>query len=253
MENNKENISANNNSEEKMRNSKKSESNSWLMGLIAFILAIVSYWMDPYILVLFLDITAGVLSVIALVKNYRLKGFAIAALVIATICIVLGAVDVAMSVALGDNWEDKISYLDSASNSSSNTDQYSSTNNSTKSNLTSSTNGKVIVKVTDKENFKEDLSIGRLMPYCQFTVVVKNNTEQNIKGVQGILTIKDLFGKEIMKRNCDFTGTTVNAGNTVTFKRGIDINEFIDSEVKLYNEKYEDLQFEYKITDIVYE
>ncbi len=195
-----------------------------------------------------------ILAIIALVRNYRLKGFAIAAIVIAAICMVLGAMDVAMSVAFGDNWEDKVSYSNAANISSGSSNQSAKTNNSAQSSSDSNSKSKkVVVIVTDKENFKEDISAGRLMPYCQLTIKVNNYTGQNIKGVQGVLTIKDLFGKEIMKRNCDFTGTTIAAGTAVTFKRGMDINEFIDSEVKLYNEKYEDLQFEYKVTDIVYE
>ncbi len=50
MENNKENIPVNNNREEKMYNSTKSESNSWLMGLIAFILAIIEKPKPPAML-----------------------------------------------------------------------------------------------------------------------------------------------------------------------------------------------------------
>lgn len=112
----------------------------------------------------------------------------------------------------------------------------------------------VSIMCIDKENIKADYNAGRFSAYSQFTFVVENKTEKTIKGVQGVVTVSDLFGKQIKKFNCDFTGQKIPAGESVTFTdKYLEINEFIDEEVKIYNEEYADLQFSYKVTDIVYD
>lgn len=112
----------------------------------------------------------------------------------------------------------------------------------------------VSIMCTDKENLKADINAGRLLPYVQFTFVVENKTEKTIKGIQGIVTVSDLFGKQIKKFNCDFTGQKIPAGESVTFTdKYMEVNQFIDEEVKIYNEEFADLQFSYEVTDIVYD
>lgn len=121
---------------------------------------------------------------------------------------------------------------------------------------TSQTTGseEVSIMCTDKENIKPDYSAGRLLPYAQFTFVVENKTEKTIKGIQGVVTVSDLFGKQIKKFNCDFTGQKIPAGESVTFTdKYLEVNQFIDEDVKIYNEEFADLQFDYKVTDIVYD
>lgn len=106
----------------------------------------------------------------------------------------------------------------------------------------------------DKENIKANYNAGRFSAYSQFTFVVENKTEKTIKGVQGVVTVSDLFGKQIKKFNCDFTGQKIPAGKSVTFTdKYLEINKFDDEDVKIYNEEYADLQFSYKVTDIVYD
>lgn len=114
-------------------------------------------------------------------------------------------------------------------------------------------NQKVTVQVTDKINLEENWSAGRYSPRVEFTFEVFNNTPKDIKGVQGILTIKDLFGVNIMSTSLDFTGETINSNGSITVSgMGLDINEFMDEDVKLYSTDFSDLQFEYKVTSIVY-
>lgn len=119
---------------------------------------------------------------------------------------------------------------------------------------TDSTQGhKVTVVVTDKKNQAVDVMAGIYSPRAVFVFDVTNNSEKEIKGIEGVLTIKDLFGKEIMSANLDFTGQTVAVNETATFDTMyIEINQFLDHHVKVYNTAYADLQFEYKINSIVY-
>ncbi|MCI8417573.1 MAG: hypothetical protein HFI33_08815 [Lachnospiraceae bacterium] len=114
-------------------------------------------------------------------------------------------------------------------------------------------NPKIIVSVLDKQSLDVDFNVSRYSPRVNFTFQVFNNTSKNIKGVQGVLTIKDLFGVDIMSGNLDFTGETIPANYYVIFRDlGLDINKFMDEHVKVYTTDFSDLKFEYNVTSIVY-
>ena len=114
-------------------------------------------------------------------------------------------------------------------------------------------NAPVKVNVVDKKNIPEDIYAGRFSPRVQLIIEVSNNSDKDIKGVSGVLTIKDLFGKHIISLTCNFTGKNIAVGSTVTYSNlGMDINEFMSSHTKLYSEKYSDLIFEYEVDSIVY-
>lgn len=112
---------------------------------------------------------------------------------------------------------------------------------------------KVQIEVTNKYNLPINYDVNRYSPRVEFNFNISNQTNKSIKGIQGVLTIKDLFGEKIMALNCDFTGQTINVNTKVTFDGiGFDINQFMDHHVKVYNEEFEDLIFEYEVSKIVY-
>lgn len=126
----------------------------------------------------------------------------------------------------------------------------SSTNETT---VEATENQKVIVQVTDKKNLEENWDAGRYSPRVEFLFKVFNKTSKDIKGVQGILTVKDLFGVDIMSSTLDFTGETIKANGSINVSgMGLDINQFMDEHVELYTTDFEDLKFEYEVTAIVY-
>lgn len=109
------------------------------------------------------------------------------------------------------------------------------------------------VVCTDKGQLPENLDKWRFSNYVTFVFELTNNSEKAIKGVQGVLHINDLFGTSIMDVGCDFTGHTIQAGETYTNKDlTYEVNEFMDADMKLYNEDYSDLNFEYEPTTIVF-
>ena len=111
----------------------------------------------------------------------------------------------------------------------------------------------VKVNVLDKKNIPEDIYNGQFSPRVQFVIEVSNKSDKDIKGVSGVLTIKDLFGKDIISSTCDFTGQNIAVGSSATYSDlGMDINVFMDDHIKLYNENYSDLIFEYKVESIIY-
>ncbi len=118
---------------------------------------------------------------------------------------------------------------------------------------TTTESSKVKIEVLDKYNLPVNYDANRYSPRVEFNFKVSNLTAKPIKGIQGVLTIKDLFGVKIMALNCDFTGKTINANQFVSFNGiGFDINQFMDNHVKIYNEEFEDLIFEYTVNTIVY-
>lgn len=112
----------------------------------------------------------------------------------------------------------------------------------------------VIVSVTGKTNLPQDIKAGRFSDRVQLVFSIENETDQAIKGVQGKLTVKDLFGKKILTMNCDFTGEMIPAKGAISVDDlGMDINQFMEEHVKFYNTDFADLQFEYEVTNIVYD
>lgn len=112
----------------------------------------------------------------------------------------------------------------------------------------------VVVTVTNKSNLPKDINAGRYSDRIDFTFNVLNRSDKVIKGVQGNLTVYDLFGEEILKINCDFTGNSILVGESITVDDlGMEINQFMDSHIKFYNTDFSDLQFEYEVTNIVYD
>lgn len=111
----------------------------------------------------------------------------------------------------------------------------------------------VKVYVADKSTTPRNTSQWIFSNYVNMIFEVTNNSDKDIKGVQGVLTVYDLFGVEIISINCDFTGKTIKSGDTITVSDlRYECNDFIDSDMKLYNTNYSDLKWAYKVTSIVY-
>lgn len=111
----------------------------------------------------------------------------------------------------------------------------------------------VKVYVADKSTTPRNSSQWIFSNYVNMVFEVTNNTDKDIQGIQGVLTAYDLFGVEIISINCDFTGKTIKSGETITISDlRYECNDFIDSDMKLYNTNYSDLKWEYKVKSIVY-
>ncbi len=106
----------------------------------------------------------------------------------------------------------------------------------------------VSLKVTNKTTRKTTLQ-----EFSVFSIDITNNTDRAIRGVRGIFTINDLFGKKIAAFEVDFTGKTIKAKSKASYEKNMEMNQFIDYTVKIYKEKYDDLSFSFKVEKIVYE
>lgn len=55
----------------------------------------------------------------------------------------------------------------------------------------------VIVVVIDKGELLKDIHNGIYNDYCTMKFQITNNTDKDIQGIEGRLSIRDLFGKDI--------------------------------------------------------
>ena len=111
----------------------------------------------------------------------------------------------------------------------------------------------ITVTVLNKVSHEPNYSAFIYTNYVTFNIKVENQTDTDIRGISGYFIINDLFGNKILSLGCDFTGTIIPAGEYAEFDdMSVDINQFIEADLKLYNEKYEDLEFQYIVDNVVY-
>lgn len=113
--------------------------------------------------------------------------------------------------------------------------------------------GDVTVVVVDKVNLPQNIEEGRFSNRSSFHFSITNNTNKDIKGIQGTLDIQDMFGKSIMEISCDLVGNTIKPEETIINKNlGLEINEFMNDHVKVYTTEYSDLKFIYNVNKIMF-
>ncbi len=110
------------------------------------------------------------------------------------------------------------------------------------------------IVVVDKSVTPKDSSKWIFNYYVNFVFDVTNNSDKAIKGIEGTLTVNDLFDKEIISLGCDFTGYTIQPGETYR-KEGLsyECNEFVNEDMQFYNTDFSDLKFSYEISNIVFD
>ncbi len=110
----------------------------------------------------------------------------------------------------------------------------------------------ITVEVLGKTNIPQDIHNYQFSDMVMFSIMVTNLSRDTIRGVEGVLNVSDIFGKQFLSIECDITGIEVVPNSRVTINElGMDVNQFIDNQVKLYTTDFEDLQFEYVISQVV--
>lgn len=110
------------------------------------------------------------------------------------------------------------------------------------------------IVVVDKSVTPMDSSKWIFNNYVDMVFDVTNNSDKAIKGIEGTLTVSDLFDKEIISIGCDFTGHTIQPGETYRESDfSYECNQFVNTDMKFFNTEFSDLKFAYDITNIVYE
>lgn len=111
----------------------------------------------------------------------------------------------------------------------------------------------ILVTASDKISYDVDLSVDRYQEFVEIVTTVQNNTDKDIKGIQGIYHIKDMFGEKIIDANFDITSEVIPVGQTITIKDyGFNINDLIIEQKKLFDTAFDSLIFEYEITQVIF-
>ncbi len=110
----------------------------------------------------------------------------------------------------------------------------------------------VAVRMTNKSSIPPSTTGGRNFYYVQFLMYVYNNTDKDIRGIEGDLVIRDLFGEELLVYECDITGTFSANKKSLHSLAGLRVNEFSYGERQVFSEEYEDLEFQYVIKSVLF-
>jgi hypothetical protein len=87
--------------------------------------------------------------------------------------------------------------------------------------------------------------------YVTMEMAFENKTDKDMLGVKGVLRMADVFGDTI--KNVGFSyDKGVPAGKTSTYKGQIDINRFVDKDMKLWNTDFDKLKTAFDISTIIY-
>lgn len=83
-------------------------------------------------------------------------------------------------------------------------------------------------------------------------IQLTNITDKDIKGVQGTLVFKNIFGDEITSSDISYDKGIPKNG-TITWEIGRHYNQFMDSDTKLKNADLSDLKYDWQVKTIVYQ
>ena len=107
----------------------------------------------------------------------------------------------------------------------------------------------ISLQVTGKNIVQQSYSEFIELPYQ-----IVNNSSKTIRGIEGIMHIKDMFGKTILDVQWDYTDESIPTGESVTITgTGLDYNQFMTEHMKIYSTPYENLVFEYEIQTVLFD
>jgi hypothetical protein len=87
--------------------------------------------------------------------------------------------------------------------------------------------------------------------YVAAEMAFENKSDKDIQGIKGTLKIADIFGDTI--NNVSFSyDRGVPAGKTSTYKGTIDINRFMNKDMKLWSTDLDKLKATFEISTIIY-
>ena len=111
---------------------------------------------------------------------------------------------------------------------------------------------KVSLEILKKGFNESDFSSGNYYPE-QITMELKftNETDKDIKGVEGMLTLYDIFDNKISSTSVGYD-KSIPAHQSKIWKSGTDYNQFMDEDVKLKNTELENLKYKWEVTTIIY-
>ncbi|WP_336783415.1 hypothetical protein [Paenibacillus illinoisensis] len=101
----------------------------------------------------------------------------------------------------------------------------------------------VTYKDTDKWIFSDSINM---------TLDLSNNSDMAVKGFQGIITFKDMFGNEIKSLNVKYDNV-IKAGDSTSYDGSVEVNQFMDEDIELRDTPLEKITVEFKMDQIIFD
>lgn len=115
---------------------------------------------------------------------------------------------------------------------------------------TASTNP-IRITLVRKEFESADYSAGVYNDYIVITLEITNRTGKKVRAFTGILSFQDLFDRTIYSGQLTYEDGLA-ANGTITDRRTIRYNQFIDSHVRLRNINRQDMQTTFDVEQIIF-
>ena len=80
----------------------------------------------------------------------------------------------------------------------------------------------------------------------------ENKGSKDIQGVKGVLKLTDIFGDAITTVRWSYDGGVAAGTRAVERNSGVDINQFKDIDMKLWNADFEKIKSAYQVTTIIF-
>ncbi len=88
--------------------------------------------------------------------------------------------------------------------------------------------------------------------FVNLDMAYENKGNKDIQGVKGVLRVTDIFGDKILNVRWSYD-KGIKAGKTATEKNvGIDINQFKDDDMKLWNTDFDKLKSSFDVQTIIF-
>lgn len=111
--------------------------------------------------------------------------------------------------------------------------------------------GHLVLGIKSKRNLPENIYAGRYSNSIVWELEMANVGTKDIKAFKGYFQIKDLVGQPVTTLTY-YSDDLLSAGKAETIKIRSDINEFIDTQMKLYNADLSKLKYTWKTTALVF-
>lgn len=101
----------------------------------------------------------------------------------------------------------------------------------------------VILKNTDEWRFSDIIN---------FDFTFENTTNKDIKGFKGIAIFNDIFGDTIKRVSVSYDENIISAKNKVNWQGAIEVNQFMDEDIKLRDIEFAKVQFDFDMDTIIF-
>ncbi len=111
----------------------------------------------------------------------------------------------------------------------------------------------ITLNVYNKNVIYKDTSAWRFNDFVELKMNCKNNTDKDIIALNGIIKISDLFDTPILNITLLYDKGTIPAKGEVDINDiGLEVNQFMDSHIKIRDTEFSKLKFTFETTSVAF-